>query len=82
MDYEADIWLHHNVVICIKFKEALASVHKFITQYPSEIIGLYLTADGKEVDWLGVNACIQEVLKDRLIFEHMKDMLIGLLVLF
>lgn len=77
MDYEGDIWLHHNVVTCIRFKDVLTAVKRFITDYPTEIIGLYLDPDGKAIDWVRCNSYIQEEFKDRLMFEHMKDMLIG-----
>ena len=81
MNHDNDIWLHHNVVVCIKFHNVLLDVQKFIKSNPSEVVGLYLTADGKPVDWALVDNHIQELLKDRLIFEHQKDMLIGRLML-
>ena len=77
MTYERDIWLHHNIVICARFKDVLLDVHRFIKEQPTEIVGIYMDSDGKPVDWALCDTYIQEVLKDRLIFERQKDMLIS-----
>ena len=77
MDHDGDIWLHHNVVVCITFKDALTMVKQFINEYPTEVVGIYITNDGKGVNWNKCNDHINSLFKERLIFEHMKDMLLG-----
>jgi hypothetical protein len=77
MSRGADIWCHHNLVICVKFKDVLESVRDFINDNRSEIVFLYLTNDGKHLEWPTVNALINEYLGTRLVFESQRDMLIG-----
>ena len=64
-------------VICVKLKDVLESIRDFINENKSEIVLLYMTNDGKPLEWAGVNVLVNEYLKDRLIFEHQRDMLIG-----
>ena len=77
MDHSGDVWLHHNLVVCIKFKDVLLQVQTFISEHPTEIVGLYLSADGKQVDWALCDNYVMEFFKERLVFEHQKEMLIG-----
>ena len=77
MNQGADIWCHHNLVICMKLKDVLESVRDFINDNKSEIVFLYLTNDGKHLEWPTVNALVNEYLSERLIFESQRDMLIG-----
>ena len=78
MTYEKDIWLHHNIVVCAKLRDAFADVQKFIKEFPTEIVGMFLTADGKSIDWALCDNIVMEFFRDRLIFEEQKNMLIGL----
>lgn len=77
MTHENQIWLHHNVVACIRLREALQEVKDFVTDNPSEIVFIFLDRDGKDVNWTQVQVHISELFGDTLIMEHMKDMLIG-----
>ena len=80
MDHDGDLWLHHNIVICVSLKDALTKVKTFISEFPTEIVGIYITNDGKTVDWRKCNDYINMFFKERLMFEHMKDMLIGKMI--
>ena len=75
--YDGDVWTHHQKVICVKFRDILETVRDFITENPSEIVFLYITNDGKNVDWMSVHSLLNEYLGSRLIPEHMRDMKIG-----
>ncbi len=74
---DKEIWLHHNVVVCVKLREVLEVVRDFITDYPSEIVFLYLNPDGKTVDWSLVRSYFSEYLNDRMVMEHMLSMRIS-----
>lgn len=72
-----EIWLHHNVVACVTFKSVLEQVRDFIVEFPSEIVGIYMTNDGKSLDWGCVHSYISEYIGSKLIDETMKTMRIG-----
>lgn len=77
MDHGDDVWLHHNVIVCVTLSEVLASVARFIEAHQTEVVFLNLSSDGKEVNWEKCDNIIQEHLKDKLIPESMKDKPIG-----
>ena len=77
MNDGADIWCHHNLVTCVKLRKVLECVRDFINENKSEIVFLYMTNDGKNLEWPTVNAHVNEYLSGRLIMEHQRDMLIG-----
>ncbi len=72
-----EIWLHHNVVYCVKFKEVMETVRDFVVEHPSEIIILHLANDGKPIDWGNVHTVINEFVGTRLIPQHMRNRSIG-----
>lgn len=77
MTHKKEIWLHHNIVVCVKLREVLTVVRDFVKENPSEIVGLYLNNDGKPLDWGTAHSLINELLGHCLIPEHMKEMKIG-----
>lgn len=78
MTYGRDIWTHHQKVLCVKLKEILEVVRDFVSENPSEIVFLYITNDGKHVEWMNVHSLLNEYLGKKLIPEHMREMNIGL----
>ena len=77
MTHESDVWIHHNVIACVTLKSVLITVRDFISKHTSEIVCLYMTNDGKPLDWGLCHTYLQEYLGGRMIHEHLKDMLIG-----
>ena len=77
MDHKNDVWTHHNLVVCERLSDILCIVKDFITENSSEIICLYMTNDGKSLDWGRVHSLLQEYFSDSMIPEHQKDMPIG-----
>ena len=74
-----EVWTHHNVVQCVKFRDVLRSVSDFVKQYPTEIVSLHLTNDGKDLDWSQVRTFINEYISPpRIIPEYMRDMILGM----
>ena len=77
MTHDGDTWLHHNVVVCKRLRDVLQQIGDFIAENPTELIFIYLNSDGKAVDWAQCQGYIQDIFGDRLVMEHMRDMLIG-----
>jgi hypothetical protein len=76
-DDKGEIWTHHNVMTCLNLKEILDIVKTFIVDHPTEIVGLFINNDSKHIDWSVCTGIINEYLGERLIHEHMREMLIG-----
>lgn len=77
MDHNSDVWTHHNLVVCERLADILSIVRDFITENSSEIVCLYMTNDGKSLDWGRVHSLLQEYFSTSMIPEHQRDMLIG-----
>ena len=74
---DKEVWLHHNMVTCEKFRYILDTIQDFITEYPSEIVCIFLSNDGKHLDWGTVNALLNEYLGQRICPPDMREMAIG-----
>ncbi len=74
---DKEVWLHHNLVACEKFRYVLDSIQDFVSEHPSEIVCMHLTSDGKQLDWKSVNSLINEYLGPRICPADMREMTIG-----
>ena len=81
-DKTKEIWTHHNVVACVTFKDVLQQVRDFLIEYPSEIVALHITNDGKSIDWTTVHSLINEYVGKKLIMPAMSNSKIGKLSFF
>ena len=77
MSHDGDIWTHSGHVVCVRLREILAEVRDFVAGQPSELIVLHLTNDKKVIDWSACRHLILEVVRERLVPEVMKDLVIG-----
>ena len=74
---DKEVWLHHNMVTCEKFRYILDTIQDFVTEYPSEMVCMFLSKDGKHLDWGTVNALLTEYLGQRICPPDMREMAIG-----
>lgn len=76
-----EIWTHADFVRCVRLREILTRVRDFVSDHPTEIVVLHISKDDrKSIDWNACHSLIHEFFKDRLIPEHMRDLLIGDLI--
>ena len=77
MTHEGDIWTHADLITCMKLRDVLEKVRDFVLAHPTEIVGVHITNDKQPIDWAKCHVIIQELLRDRLIPEFMRDKPIG-----
>lgn len=78
MSYENELWTHHNVIICVKLSEIFKEIKEFINNHSDEVVGIYITNDGKDLNWDDCMKLIEKDFEDRLILEYMRDQPIGI----
>jgi len=83
-----DIWCRSGddqrpVALCVRFRDVLVAVRDFVVANRSEIVAIHVTSgEGggdkrASVNWTDCQSVINEVLRDKIIPEHMRDMAIG-----
>src|SRR6218665_1273821 len=77
MTFENEVWTYAEQVRGVKLRDVLTRVRDFLSDNPTEIVIVHVTNDRKSVDWTACHVIIQELFRDRLIPEHMKDLTIG-----
>jgi len=71
------------VALCVRLRDVLGSVREFVSAHPSEVVAVHVTSgEGggdwrASVDWRACQSVILEVLRDKLVPEHMRDMPLG-----
>jgi len=71
------------VALCVRLRDVLSSVREFVSAHPSELVAVHVTSgEGggdwrASVDWKACQSVILEVLRDKLVPEHMRDMPLG-----
>lgn len=74
---------HHPVALCVRLRDVLVAVRDFVVANRSEIVAIHVTSgEGggdrrASVNWTDCQSVINEVLKDKVIPEHMREMPIG-----
>jgi len=71
------------VAMCVRLRDVLAAVREFVSSHPTELVAVHVTSgEGggdwrASVDWKACQSVILEVLRDKLVPEHMRDMPLG-----
>jgi len=74
---------HDPVALCVRLREVLGAVREFVGSHPTELVAVHVTSgEGggdwrASVDWTACRSVILEVLRDKLVLEHMRDMPLG-----
>ncbi len=74
---DKEIWLHHNLVLCDKFRYILDTIQDFVNENPSEIVCMHVTNDGQHVDWEMADSLINEYLGQKIVPDDMRELTIG-----
>jgi len=71
------------VALCVRLRDVLAAVREFVSAHTSELVAVHVASgDGggdwrASVDWSACQSVILDVLRDKLVPEHMRDMPLG-----
>ena len=74
---------HHPVALCVRLRDVLGAVREFVSAHPTELVAVHVTSgEGSgdwraSVDWKACQSIVLEVLRDKLVPEHMRDMPLG-----
>jgi len=62
----------------------LGAVREFVGAHPTEIVAVHMTSSGEgagnwraSIDWKACQSIVLEVLRDKLVPEHMREMPLG-----
>ena len=71
------------MALCVRLRDVLGSVREFVSAHPTEVVAVHVTSgEGggdwrASVDWKTCQSVVLEILRDKLVPEHMRDMPIG-----
>ena len=71
------------VALCVRLRDVLGSVREFVSAHPTELVAVHVTSgEGggdwrASVDWKTCKSVVLEILRDKLVLEHMREMPLG-----
>ena len=74
---------HDPVALCLRLRDVLGAVREFVSAHPTELVAIHVTSgEGSgdwraSVDWKACQSVVLEVLRDKLVPEHMREMPLG-----
>ena len=59
---DGPLMLHHNVVVFVTLVEVLEAIRDFVRQNTTEVVGIYITNDGQELDERKLNTDVDKII--------------------